>query len=140
MIEKKTCGKCKVEKPIGEFNIKNPVTDLHQSYCKSCQKQYRRMHYLNNRFYYINKTKKRKQSIATWMVDYKSKLKCSSCGESHIACLVFHHDDPNEKESNVSECVGKGWSKKRILEEISKCVVYCFNCHIKLHYNERKTT
>lgn len=63
----------------------------------------------------------------------KSNLKCEKCGENHTACLEFHHLDPTKKDGNVSQ-LAKSFSTKRLLEEISKCVILCANCHRKEHY------
>jgi hypothetical protein len=50
--------------------------------------------------------------------------------------LDLHHKDPKEKEFCLGEIVHRGWSKKRILEEVEKCDVHCANCHRELHHNE----
>ncbi len=76
----------------------------------------------------------RKREIAEWLQDLKLSLACEECGESHPACLDFHHTDPSEKEVAISRIRLKGWSTKRIMKEIKKCRVLCANCHRKLHY------
>lgn len=68
-----------------------------------------------------------------WFLDYKKTLKCK-CGESHPACIEFHHRNPKKKDDCVSNMALRGYSKKRILKEIAKCDVMCANCHAKLHY------
>ncbi len=68
--------------------------------------------------------------------ELKIRTKCK-CGESHIATLSFHHRDGSTKECDIRTIVVKGWSWKRVLEEISKCDVMCENCHRKLHWEER---
>jgi len=64
------------------------------------------------------------------------KVKCSRCSETHVACLEFHHLDPNEKEFVIAKACQK--SLKTIQAEIAKCIVICSNCHRKLHYKEKK--
>jgi len=61
--------------------------------------------------------------------------KCQQCGESHRACLVFHHRDPKVKELEVSNCIN--YSIRKIKEEAAKCDILCANCHRKLHYKEK---
>ncbi len=75
--------------------------------------------------------KNRVRAMKYWFLAIKESLKCSRCSESRSVCLDFHHSDPSTKERNVSAMInGAGAeSKKRILEEISKCIVLCSNCH-----------
>lgn len=73
-----------------------------------------------------------KKSTRDWLQVYKSTLSCAQCGESHPACLDFHHN--RDKDSSVADMAWQGFSKDRILSEIAKCVVLCANCHRKIHY------
>lgn len=93
------------------------------------QKNKEKVDYLNNL---------RKQKLAEWFVDYKSRLRCD-CGENHPGCLEFHHKS-DEKDINVSRMVHFGYSKERILKEIAKCEVKCSNCHQKIHWNHKGKT
>ena len=78
---------------------------------------------------------------AKWYYDYKKTLKCEKCGfDKHPAALDFHHLDPSKKDFKVSKhkitCSEE--KKKIILNEISKCIVLCANCHrIEHAKNER---
>lgn len=99
-------------------------------------RRYRRKWYSRNKTHAINKTLKRKQNMRKWLSKYKGNLCCIQCGENHIACLEFHHKNPNEKDLTISATITQGWGKLRILEEISKCEVYCSNCHRKLHFDD----
>jgi hypothetical protein len=89
-----------------------------------------------------NKEKRRKynddfrKSLREWFIEFKSSLSCEKCGESHPACLDFHHRDPSTKELTVARALLI--SKKRVLEEIEKCDVLCANCHRKVHYDLRQ--
>ena len=73
----------------------------------------------------------------TWLDAYKAKHPCIRCGEQHIACLDFHHRDPNEKELTLSLAIARA-SLERLQKEIEKCDILCSNCHRKLHWHERK--
>jgi len=93
---------------------------------------------LLNREYKREKQKLKRHSIKEWLdQEIKKNKKCIECGESHIACLDFHHRDSNEKEIKLSEVHHKKWSKERILKEIEKCDILCSNCHRKFHWKER---
>jgi len=70
---------------------------------------------------------------------YRENHPCEECGESHSACLDFHHNDPDLKIKEVTVMVVRCWSLEKIEAEISKCRVLCRNCHAKLHDAERKT-
>lgn len=79
-----------------------------------------------------------KRTAARWLAEYKSHCACKHCGETHPACLQFHHRDPSMKDFSISNAVGWGWSIARIEAEIAKCDVLCGNCHAKIHYAERQ--
>ena len=89
--------------------------------------------YLKNKKQEIARVAKRKLVLREWLNDYKSKLACERCGESHPACLDFHHTNPGEKDFTIGNVKEHGWSRNRLLTEIQKCVVVCANCHRKLH-------
>ncbi len=48
----KTCARCKEQKPFDQFN-KKTKTRL-QSFCKPCNREYQREHYLNNKEVYAS--------------------------------------------------------------------------------------
>lgn len=70
-----------------------------------------------------------------WLDSFK--IGCSRCGETHIACLEFHHRNPNEKDFLLSVGVAK-YSVKRLEAEVAKCEVICSNCHRKHHWQEKQ--
>jgi hypothetical protein len=70
-----------------------------------------------------------------WWREFKKGFRCSKCGEDHPACIDFHH--VKDKTMNVSKLLTYG-NKKRIVEEVKKCIPLCSNCHRKHHYEERK--
>ena len=80
----------------------------------------------------------RRQALSDWFAEMKATLCCTRCGETHPACLQFHHNDPNAKEIMLAVAIRRAWSKRRILEEAQKCEVLCANCHAKYHEAERR--
>ena len=68
--------------------------------------------------------------------EYKNNHICNRCGESDPSCLVFHHIHQEDKENNISKLYRYGIRK--VKEEINKCEILCSNCHLKLHFEERK--
>ncbi len=132
----KNCCKCKKDKDDSEFNF-NKFKNKLEYQCRECHSLYLKDHYANNKKYYTDKSKKRRTETLIWFKEYKSKLKCETCGENHPACLDFHHEDRSIKEMEIYSAVNRGWSEKRILKEIAKCKVLCCKCHRILHYEER---
>ena len=138
-METKKCTLCKEELPkTVEFfaTRKDRKNLIFQSNCRECQKKYRKEHYLRNKQKYIEKAAKYTKSIIDWFQDIKKELKCEMCGEKRYWVLDFHHNNPLEKDQEVSVLTRKG-SKKKILDEISKCSVLCANCHRDLHFKEK---
>ena len=70
------------------------------------------------------------------MKKLKKTLKCIKCGENRWWVLDFHHVNPEEKEYSLARLKTQG-SKPRIINEMSKCIVLCANCHRDLHYHEK---
>jgi len=74
------------------------------------------------------RARKRKQE---YMANYKKDHPCS-CGESDPRCLVFHHENPKDKEYKMAGLCNGSWDN--IKSEIKKCTVMCANCHMLFHY------
>lgn len=96
------------------------------------QKKYIKKHYQQNKQYYLDKNKKRKEILVPKLKEFVKRYKllcgCKDCGykENYIA-LQFDHI--KEKRINVSTAVNRGWSLNMIKNEIRKCEVRCANCH-----------
>jgi len=101
-------------------------------------KEYGKGWYQEHKEEVIERRKRQQTEIKRWYVDYKSTLRCMICGESHPACLQFHHRNREGKSFNVADMAMRPSSKKRLLSEIEKCDVLCINCHAKLHWRETR--
>jgi hypothetical protein len=104
---------------------------------KEHRKEYDRLRHRRDKAKIIARKAERIKEIRAWMVELKSTMSCSRCPENHPSCLQFHHR--NDKDIEVSNMVGHGYSKEKILAEIAKCDVLCANCHSKHHYNEKES-
>lgn len=95
-------------------------------------KKYLKRHYKKNKQQYLERNAKRKMEIRQFVQSLK--LKCERCNEMHPAALDFHHLNKKTKEITLGKVAEAGWSKERILKEITKCIVICSNCHRKEHW------
>jgi hypothetical protein len=58
---------------------------------------------------------------------------CSGCHSQFSSTVFeFHHWDSTEKDFEIATA-GMGRSWPAILEELSKCVMLCANCHCEIH-------
>jgi hypothetical protein len=118
---------CKKEKPLEDFAWRNKSKKTYQAQCKSCHKEYRRQHYLDNKQKYIDKSAKIRIQNKIKFYEWLSKQECADCGNSDTRVLEFDHVR-GKKLGVVSVMIGHV-SKKRLLEEIAKCEIVCANCH-----------
>jgi hypothetical protein len=105
---------------------------------KAKQAGYSKTYYEKNRELVISKINAKKKIHKAWFVNYKKQLACVTCGHNHPAALDFHHVEQKKSNRKVHKLVSDGNTKKRILEEIDKCVVLCSNCHRVHHEEERE--
>lgn len=127
----KNCSICKTDKDESDFGVRKG--NKLQQYCRECQRQYSKEHYLKNKQKYLNKAKKRNKNLTeeNRIIIDKYRTKCLVCGETEKCCLDFHHIDDKDF------CISRGlhYSTNRLIQEIMKCVVLCSNCHRKVHNN-----
>ena len=120
-METKICTKCKKELPIEDFNWREKSKGTRRSECKYCHTEYMKQAYKNKNDLVAN---------------IKSNISCKKCGEINSYMLDFHHLDPSKKETTVARMISNAYRIDRILDEISKCIVLCSNCHREFHYLE----
>lgn len=73
--------------------------------------------------------------------DRNNRIKREAKSNDCLVCLgiydpvqiVFHHNDPAEKNFNI----GTSWKLREdvLLKELSICTRMCSNCHLLLHYH-----
>lgn len=64
-----------------------------------------------------------------WYNEIKKDLRCERCGFQDSRCLAFHHKDPSTKIDKVRMILKQRISMAKVLDEIAKCEVLCYNCH-----------
>lgn len=125
------CAICKQEKDESEYNKKNNRKDGLQVHCRECNRQRSSCYYHSNQPKHKATTYERKKKVVAenrkLVYDHYLTHPCVDCGETDP--LVLELDHTRDKDMAVSQAAHRGWSKKRLLEEIAKCVVRCANCH-----------
>lgn len=135
----KTCCSCKEEKPLTQFNKNKSKKDGYNNMCKDCSRSSSKKYYANNKERYKEVSNKRRNEHRSLLREIANEAKsqgCVLCDESSLCCLDFHHKDPSEKEGTISVMIASTTKKEKVIDEISKCVVLCSNCHRKVHAGE----
>lgn len=141
MLTKK-CNECQKELELDQFHKRNKkrkdgsVHTTTQSMCKTCSIVRRRNYFLQNKDAEVLVKKKREAEIKEWFLELKKTYSCTKCNDSRWYVLDFHHIN-DDKEHNIADMSTGKYSKKKIVEELSKCISLCANCHRELHYLEK---
>lgn len=138
----KLCRTCNTVKPIESFSKKTRKNGRisTQSKCKTCDNEYTRSHYRNNKEMYLEKARRNEQLYfernIQHVLSYLKEHPCKVCGEDDILVLEFHHTGEETKEYPVGVLV-RGYSLDTLIKEIEKCDVLCANCHRRLEATKR---
>jgi 5-methylcytosine-specific restriction endonuclease McrA len=135
----KKCTKCRTEKPLSEYFVRDKKTGRLHAQCKACYQAHRQTyysaHYQKYRDSYLERAQRRREKLRlefrTKMLKYLSGKSCSVCGESDIRVLELDHIDPSQKRFTISQAVRLGYKWSEVLAEIQKCQILCANCHKK---------
>ncbi len=88
--------------------------------------------YGDRRQYIINAVAKRRRKIRIKAIEFLGG-KCMKCGyNKYPEVLEFHYRNPSEKDFNISR-KGHCRSWERVKKEITKCDLFCANCHREIH-------
>ena len=128
----KKCPKCNRFLPLSDFNWK--VKNIRrQAHCKSCSREYIRLHYLANTQYYLDKARRRNKMVKDRSYEYLGPYllshPCIDCGEKDILVLEFDHRDRRMKDSEISHIIQNGATLEKLKKEVEKCDVRCSSCH-----------
>jgi hypothetical protein len=87
---------------------------------------------------YLNKVKYIR-TLKAQIIESKNSS-CNSCGIKYngknAAIFDLHHEDPEDKDFNLSLGALNRISKARALKEAEKCLLLCANCHRLEHSEE----
>ncbi len=157
-IKSKKCTRCGIEKPAEKFYKQKGGKFGLRSECKQCTKQdndknrdKKKQHYIDNteevlakgKLYRENNKDKiskhqkdRYKENKEYIWNFKLQNPCYMCGESHPACLDFHHINVKTKFEAVADLARKNRSLEVIQREIDKCEILCANCHREKHFKD----
>ncbi len=72
---------------------------------------------------------KLRQSRRIWLDSLKADKPCKRCQQIFPPIVMdWHHRDASQKVFGISRAIHIS-SEQKILDEISKCDLYCANCH-----------
>lgn len=132
VLSQKVCCKCRVLKPIEEFNFRNRSAGVRHRYCRDCGKIFTRSHYQRNKRQYIDRSVRAKLKRREYLRQVKSRP-CADCGVQYPYYVMdFDHREGEVKifEMNQVVYVPMGALKK----EMEKCDIVCANCHRERTY------
>jgi hypothetical protein len=129
----RTCTKCGIAKPLGQFPPVRRGKPALQTWCRECFAAANAANYAKNRerekARLIAQSNARRAELRRQIVAYLREHPCVDCGETDIVVLEFDH--VGAKTMDVTTLANSGRSWRRVLEEIEACVVRCANCHRK---------
>lgn len=119
-METKSCSKCG-----SEYQKRKGKT----SYCPSCQREYAKENYHQNKERYFKHAKIRDQKLDQ-VINERKDVPCKDCGVKYPPFVMdFDHINPENKEFSISRMRRSRMAFKKIIAEIEKCDVVCANCH-----------
>ena len=126
-VTHKTCSKCRVPKPVTEFNFRRRAAGVRHSYCKDCGRELTHSHYERNKQSYLARNSRAYSKFRRIIREAKSRP-CADCGIQYPYYVMdFDHRDGASKEFALNSVSRK--TERAILREIEKCDVVCSNCH-----------
>jgi hypothetical protein len=133
------CRTCKTWKPK-EFYCRDVEQGLLEYDCIECLKVHRRKSYAKHRETTRASndewTRRAVETANEYLYQYLLTHPCVDCGNTNILTLTFDHVR-GQKSGNVSEMVSRGRSIETVKQEIEKCDVVCFNCHMRRERRRR---
>ena len=121
------CGRCLQELPTSAFARRG---NSHQSYCRSCQKEYDAAWYRANRARRQAKVREDRYAQAAWLDSLKEGKPCADCGRTYPPYVMeWDHLPGGVKNLVLADVRRAAHSRKRILAELENCELVCANCH-----------
>ena len=136
----KQCTRCKLWKEEDEFSFHDKNRGTRQYMCKSCHSEMNRSRYERKKddIERVNKESnvRRVEEAQRYIYEVLSYSICEDCGAYDFTVLTFHHVRGNKKV-NIADMASRGYSLEAIKMELEKCIVLCFNCHMRREFEEK---
>lgn len=95
-------------------------------------------HYENNKQSYLDRNKRYRKSIQSFIKQVKESSPCLDCGVKYPYYVMdFDHLENKEFDVNFLSATGRIGALKK---EIEKCELVCSNCHRKRTYERKIST
>ena len=102
------------------------------SRCRPCRREYDRKYHANRsdseKLRKVNLQTQRYRKNLQWVRDVKAEKACVDCGIADYRVLQFDHLPQYEKVISITDALRRGYSQKKIMDEMAKCEVVCANC------------
>ncbi|MCX6727634.1 MAG: hypothetical protein NTX11_02360 [Candidatus Saccharibacteria bacterium] len=86
-------------------------------------------HYDANKEYYLNRNRRYRKELSTYVNKIKEETPCADCKKQYPYYVMdFDHLEGHTKEGLVSFFTKTG-RIEQMMKEIEKCEVVCSNCH-----------
>ena len=125
----KFCSSCKQNKSITEFAKNSVKKDGLQTTCKACQALSGAARYQRTKPRYKERNNALRVRNQLAVYEYLKTHPCIDCGNDNPVVLTFDHVR-GKKLDTISDMVKQSWGLKTIFDEIAKCEIRCFNCHM----------
>jgi hypothetical protein len=133
--QKRRCGRCNRNLLLSEFAR---YGQGHQSYCRSCKKEYDAAWYRTNKARRRAKVRADRAAYVAWLDSLKEGKPCVDCGRTYPPYVMEWDHLPGAIKTLVLADTRKAaYSKKRILAELEKCDLVCANCHRERTFGKR---
>lgn len=135
----KVCSKCHLPKDDSEYTWSIRGIKKHSS-CNQCRNKERMEYYERNKEkelkYKWNRQLSKREEARLFVEEYKKSNPCIDCGATDIDSLTFDHVR-GIKKMTIANMVNLGYSIQAIQNEINKCEVRCWTCHMRIEKKRR---
>lgn len=131
----KICSRCKISKPIEQFNFRQKAKGIRHAYCRECGKILTKSHYQRNKRQYLDKNLRSFQKRREFVRQIKSQP-CADCEINYPYYVMdFPHRENETEEFGLNAATQKAINALK--HEIAKCDVVCANCHRERPHQRR---